>query len=84
VEDMKIEKEVESIKIYFEEPYDFYGKSVVKETVGNYGDNNYEITKIEVSNAIFIHSVNLGCSIVDVIPFHQIKKCTVSLKCECI
>jgi hypothetical protein len=78
---MRIEKEIGCIQIDFEEPYDFYGKSVVKETVGTCGDNNWEITKIEVSTAVFIHSEYIGTSIVDVIPFHQIKKCTCVLKC---
>ena len=78
---MRIEKEIECIKIDFEEPYGFYGESVVQETVGSQGDNNWEITKIEVSTAIFIHSEYIRSSIVDVIPFHQIKNCTCILKC---
>jgi len=78
---MRIEKEIECIKIDFEEPYEFYGESAVKEIVGTHGDNNWEITKIEVSTAIFIHSEYIGCSIVDIIPLHQIKKCTCILKC---
>jgi hypothetical protein len=78
---MRIEKEIGCIKIDFEKPYDFYGHSVVEEMVGSYGDNDWEITKIEVSTAIYIHSEYIGSSIVDVIPFHQIKKCTCILKC---
>jgi hypothetical protein len=78
---MGIEREIESITIAFEEPYGLYGESIVKETLGT-TMNEWEITKIEVSTAIFIHSEYIGSSIVDVIPFHQIKSCAVILKCE--
>jgi hypothetical protein len=78
---MGIEREIESVTINFEEPYELYGESNVKEIVG-INKNNWEITKIEVSTAIFIHSEYIGTSLVDIIPFHQIKKCTVILKCE--
>jgi hypothetical protein len=78
---MGIEREIESVTISFEEPYGLYGESVVKEIVG-INKKNWEITKIEVSTAIFIYSEYIGTSVVDVIPFHQIKSCTVILKCE--
>jgi hypothetical protein len=81
VDDMAIEREIESITIAFEEPYGLYGESVVKETVGT-KQNDWDVIKIEVSTAIFIHSEYLGSSIVDVIPFHQIKNCAAILKCE--
>ena len=78
---MGIDKEIESVTIAFDEPYGLYGESVVKEIVGT-NKNGWEIIKIEVSTAIFIHSEYIGSSIVDVIPFHQIKSCAVALKCE--
>ncbi len=78
---MAIEREIESIRLVFEEPYGLYGESVVKETVGT-KHNEWEVTKIEVSTAIFIHSEYIGSSIVDVIPLNQIKNCAVILKCE--
>ena len=78
---MGIDREIESVTIAFEEPYGLYGESVVKEIVG-FNKNNWEVTKIEVSTAIFIYSEYIGLSIVDVIPFHQIKNCAVILKCE--
>lgn len=78
---MAIEREIESITLAFEEPYGLYGESVVKETVGS-KQNEWEVTKIEVSTAIFIHSEYIGSSIVDVIPLNQIKNCAVILKCE--
>jgi hypothetical protein len=77
---MGIERKIESITIAFEEPYGLYGESVVKEIVGS-NKNEWEVTKIEVSTAIFIHSEYIGSSIVDVIPFHQIRSCAVILKC---
>jgi hypothetical protein len=79
---MGIEREIESITIAFEESYGFYGESVVKEIVGINKKNYWDIIKIEVSTAIFIHSEYIGSSVVDVIPFHQIKSCAVVLKCE--
>jgi hypothetical protein len=54
----------------------------VKEIVGINKKNDWDIIKIEVSTAIFIHSEYIGSSIIDVIPFHQIKSCAVILKCE--
>ena len=78
---MGIQREIESVTIDFVESYGLYGESAVKETVGTNRDN-WEITKIEVSTAIFIHSEYIGSSVVDVIPFHQIKRCAVILKSE--
>jgi hypothetical protein len=76
---MGIKSEIESVTIDFEEPYQLYGESVVKEVVGNV-KNEQEIIKIEVSTAIFIYREYLGSKIVDVIPFHQIKRCATILK----
>ncbi|MGB7968123.1 MAG: hypothetical protein WCF28_00975 [Methanobacterium sp.] len=78
---MGITREIESITIDFEEPYQLYGESVIKEVVGNV-KNDREIIKIEVSSAIFIYREYLGTVFVDVIPFHQIKNCATVLKCE--
>ncbi len=78
---MGIEREIESVTIVFEEPYGLYGESVVKQMLGT-DKNGWEIIKIEVSTAIFIYSDYIGTSIVDVIPFHQVKSCAVILKCK--
>ncbi len=78
---MGIEKEIESIEIDFEDPYELYGESVVKEIVGAV-KNGQEIVKIEVSSAIFIHRelIESKYIIVDIIPFHQIRRCAAILK----
>ena len=76
---MGIDKEIESITIDFEEPHQLYGQSVLKEIVGNIKDDQ-EVTKIEISSAIFIYREYLGNVIIDVIPFHQIKRCVTILK----
>ncbi len=78
---MGIDSEIESVTIDFEEPYQLYGESVVKEVIGKV-KNDQKIIKIKVSSAIFIHREYLGNIIVDVIPFHQIKRCATILKSE--
>jgi hypothetical protein len=66
---MGINKEIESIEIDFNDPYELNGESVVKEIVGAV-KNDQEIIKIEVSSAIFIHREYIESKyvIVDVIP----------------
>jgi hypothetical protein len=78
---MGINKEIESIEIDFNDPYELNGESVVKEIVGAV-KNDQEIIKIEVSTAIFIHREYIESKyvIVDVIPFHQIRRCAAMLK----
>ena len=78
---MAIEGEIESIEIDFEDSYELYGQSVVKEIVGAV-KNDQEIIKIEVSSAIYIHREYIESKyvIVDVIPFHQIRRCAAMLK----
>ena len=78
---MGINKEIESIEIDFNDPYELNGESVVKEIVGAV-KNDQEIIKIEVSTAIFIHREYIESKyvIVDVIPFHQIIICAAMLK----
>ncbi|MGB9201386.1 hypothetical protein [Methanobacterium sp.] len=78
---MGINKEIESIEIDFNDPYELNGESVVKEIVGAV-KNDQEIIKIEVSSAIFIHREYIESKyiIVDVIPFHQIRRCAAMLK----
>lgn len=78
---MGINKEIESIEIDFNDPYELNGESVVKEIVGAV-KNDQEIIKIEVSTAIFIHRefIESKYVIVDVIPFHQIRRCAAMLK----
>jgi hypothetical protein len=78
---MGIEREIESIEIDFEDPYELYGESVIKEIVGAV-KNDQEIIKIEVSTAIFIHREYIESKyvIVDVIPFHQVRRCAAMLK----
>ena len=78
---MTIEREIESIEIDFEDSYELYGQSVVKEIVGAV-KNDQEIIKIEVSSAIYIHREYIESKyvIVDVIPFHQIRRCAAMLK----
>lgn len=78
---MGINNEIESIEIDFNNPYELNGESVVKEIVGAV-KNNQEIIKIEVSTAIFIHREYIESKyvIVDVIPFHQIRRCAAMLK----
>jgi hypothetical protein len=78
---MGINKEIESIEIDFNDPYELNGESVVKEIVGAV-KNDQEIIKIEVSTAIFIHREYIESKyvIVDVIPFHQIRRCATMLK----
>jgi hypothetical protein len=80
---MGIEREIESIEIDFNDPYELNGESVVKEIVGAV-KNDQEIIKIEVSTAIFIHREYIESKyvIVDVIPFHQIRRCAAMLKDE--
>ena len=51
---MGIKREIESIEIDFNNPYELNGESVVKEIVGAV-KHDQEIIKIEVSTAIFIH-----------------------------
>jgi hypothetical protein len=79
VEDMGIDNEIESVTIDFEEPYQLYGQSVVKEVVGNV-KNDQTVIKIEISSAIFIHREYIGNVIVDIVPLHQIKRCAAILK----
>ena len=78
---MGINKEIESIEIDFNDPYELNGESVVKEIVGAV-KNDQEIIKIEVSTAIFIHREYIESKyvIVDVIPFNQIRRCAAMLK----
>lgn len=78
---MGINKEIESIEIDFNDLYELNGESVVKEIVGAV-KNDQEIIKIEVSSAIFIHREYIESKyvIVDVIPFHQIRRCAAMLK----
>ena len=78
---MGINREIESIEIDFNDPYELNGESVVKEIVGAVR-NDQEIIKIEVSTAIFIHREYIESKyvIVDVIPFHQIRRCAAMLK----
>ena len=78
---MGINKEIESIEIDFNDPYELNGESVVKEIVGAV-KNDQEIIKIEVTSAIFIHREYIESKyvIVDVIPFHQIRRCAAMLK----
>ena len=80
---MGIKREIESIEIDFNDPYELNGESVVKEIVGAV-KNEQEIIKIEVSTAIFIHREYIESKyvIVDVIPFHQIRRCAAMLKDE--
>ena len=80
---MGIKREIESIEIDFNDPYEINGETVVKEIVGAV-KNNQEIIKIEVSTAIFIHREYIESKyvIVDVIPFHQIRRCAAMLKDE--
>jgi len=81
VDIMGINKEIESIEIDFNDPYELNGESVVKEIVGAV-KNDQEIIKIEVTSAIFIHREYIESKyvIVDVIPFHQIRRCAAMLK----
>jgi hypothetical protein len=78
---MGIDSEIESIEIDFEDSYGLFGESVVKEIVGAV-KNDHEIIKIEVSSAIFIHREYIESKyvIVDVIPFHQVRRCAAILK----
>jgi hypothetical protein len=78
---MGINKEIESIEIDFDDPYELNGESVVKEIVGAV-KNDQEIIKIEVTTAIFIHREYIESKyvIVDVIPFNQIRRCAAMLK----
>jgi hypothetical protein len=78
---MGIEKEIGSIEIDFEDSYELNGETVVKEIVGAV-KNDQEIIKIEVSSAIFIHRefIESKYIIVDVIPFHQVRRCAAILK----
>ncbi|MGB7970074.1 MAG: hypothetical protein WCF28_10955 [Methanobacterium sp.] len=78
---MGINKEIESIEIDINDLYELNGESVVKEIVGAV-KNDQEIIKIEVSSAIFIHREYIESKyvIVDVIPFHQIRRCAAMLK----
>jgi hypothetical protein len=78
---MGIKREIESIEIDFNDPYELNGVSVVKEIVGAV-KNDQEIIKIEVSTAIFIHREYIESKyvIVDVIPFNQIRRCAAMLK----
>ena len=78
---MGINKEIESIEIDFNDPYELNGESVVKEIVGAV-KNDQEIIKIEVTSAIFIHREYIESKyvIVDVIPFNQIRRCAAMLK----
>jgi len=78
---MGIKNEIGSIEIDFNEPYELNGESVIKEIVGAV-KNDQEIIKIEVSTAIFIHRefIESKYVIVDVIPFHQIRRCAAMLK----
>jgi hypothetical protein len=78
---MGINKEIESIEIDFDNPYELNGESVVKEIVGAV-KNDQEIIKIEVTTAIFIHREYIESKyvIVDVIPFNQIRRCAAMLK----
>jgi hypothetical protein len=80
---MGIKREIESIEIDFNDPYEVNGESVVKEIVGAV-KNDQEIIKIEVSTAIFIHREYIESKyvVVDVIPFHQIRRCAAMLKDE--
>ncbi len=80
---MGIKREIESIEIDFNDPYELNGESVIKEIVGAV-KNDQEIIKIEVSTAIFIHREYIESKyvIVDVIPFHQIRRCAAMLKDE--
>jgi len=78
---MGINKEIESIEIDFDDPYELNGESVVKEIVGAV-KNDQESIKIEVTTAIFIHREYIESKyvIVDVIPFNQIRRCAAMLK----
>jgi len=74
-------KEIESIEIDFEDSHELNGESVIKEIVGAV-KNDQEIIKNEVSSAIFIHRefIESKYIIVDVIPFHQVRRCAAILK----
>lgn len=80
---MVIEKEIQSLELDFEDSYELYGQSVLKEIVGAV-KNDQEIVKIEVSSAIFIYReyIETKYITVDVIPFHQVRRCAALLKDE--
>ena len=78
---MGITGEIGSVEIDFEGDA---GRedSIIKETVDD-ERNNQRTIKIEISTAIFIYRQHIKYDdqvTVEVIPFHQIKDCTASLK----
>jgi hypothetical protein len=78
---MGIDKEIESLELEFEDTCELYDESAVKEKVGEIR-NGQEIIKIEISSAIFIYREYIETKelLVDVIPFHHIRRCSVVLK----